>query len=192
MYAYNRRKEMIKNTVYITFILLLAVVSTYIIYNKFQKTRSVDFNSDSLDVTYHESTGDKITINKVTPVTDSVGLSSKAYSLSVNNNLTERVHYKIKIMDDKEENNNYEEDLLIPKEDIKVSIKINKEDTEIYDLSELEDDTLLDTEVVALGKDNISIRVWIKQDSKLPSGSDMYYNGIIKLVEEKEPLEVEE
>ena len=67
MYAYNRKKEMIKNTVYITFILLLAVVSTYIIYNKFQKTRSVDFNSDSLDVTYHESTGDKITISKVTP-----------------------------------------------------------------------------------------------------------------------------
>lgn len=192
MYAYNRRKEMIKNTVYITFILLLAVVSTYIIYNKFQKTRSVDFNSDSLDVTYHESTGDKITISKVTPVTDSVGLSSKAYSLSVNNNLTERVHYKIKIMDNKEENDNYEEDSLIPKDDIRVSIKVNKEDTEIFNLSELEDDTLLDTEVVALGKDNISIRVWIKQDSKLPSGSDMYYNGIIKLVEEKEPLEVEE
>ena len=81
MYAYNRKKEIIKNTVYITFILLIAVVSTYFIYNKFQKTRTVDFNSASLDVSYHEASGDRISINKVTPVTDSVGLSSKAYTI---------------------------------------------------------------------------------------------------------------
>ena len=100
MYAYNRKKEIIKNTVYITFILLIAVVSTYFIYNKFQKTRTVDFNSDSLDVSYHEASGDRISINKVTPVTDSVGLSSKAYTISVKNNLTENVHYKVKVLVD--------------------------------------------------------------------------------------------
>lgn len=190
MYAYNRKKEIIKNTVYITFILLIAVVSTYSIYNKFQKTRTVDFNSDSLDVSYHEASGDRISINKVTPVTDSVGLSSKAYTISVKNNLTENVHYKVKVLDDKEKKDEYDEELLIPKEDIRISVKVNKEDTEIYSLDELEDGVLLDTEVVALGNDNISIRVWIKQDSKLPAGSEMYYDGLIQLVEESSSVAI--
>ena len=190
MYAYNRKKEIIKNTVYITFILLIAVVSTYFIYNKFQKTRAVDFNSDSLDVSYHEASGDRISINKVTPVTDSVGLSSKAYTISVKNNLTENVHYKVKVLDDKEKKDEYDEELLIPKEDIRISVKVNKEDTEIYSLDELEDGVLLDTEVVALGNDNISIRVWIKQDSKLPAGSEMYYDGLIQLVEESSSVAI--
>lgn len=190
MYAYNRKKEIIKNTVYIAFILLIAVVSTYFIYNKFQKTRTVDFNSDSLDVSYHEASGDRISINKVTPVTDSVGLSSKAYTISVKNNLTENVHYKVKVLDDKEKKDEYDEELLIPKEDIRISVKVNKEDTEIYSLDELEDGVLLDTEVVALGNDNISIRVWIKQDSKLPAGSEMYYDGLIQLVEESSSVAI--
>ncbi len=190
MYAYNRKKEIIKNTVYITFILLIAVVSTYFIYNKFQKTRTVDFNSASLDVSYHEASGDRISINKVTPVTDSVGLSSKAYTISVKNNLTENVHYKVKVLDDKEKKDEYDEELLIPKEDIRISVKVNKEDTEIYSLDELEDGVLLDTEVVALGNDNISIRVWIKQDSKLPAGSEMYYDGLIQLVEESSSVAI--
>ena len=118
MYEYNRKKEIIKNTVYITFILLLAVVSTYFIYNKFQKNRSIDFNSASLDVTYREASGDKITIKRITPVTDSVGLSSKAYTMTVKNNLTEDVNYCIKIIDDTEENENYPEESLISKDNI--------------------------------------------------------------------------
>lgn len=183
MYTYNRKKEMIKNTVYITFILLLAVISTYFIYNKFQKNRSIDFNSDSLDVTYHEASGDKLTIKRITPVTDSVGLSSKAYTITVKNNLTERVNYQIKVLDNVEENDNYDTESLIPKEDIRISVKVNKEDTEIYSLDELEEKVLLDNEISALGTDNISIRLWIKQDTKLPAGSDMYYNGLIQLVE---------
>ncbi len=185
MYAYNRKKEIIKNTVYITFILLLAVISTYYIYNKFQKNRSIDFNSASLDITYHEASGDKLTIKKITPVTDSVGLSSKAYTLTVTNNLTENVNYQIKILDDKEANEEYEEESLIPKEDIRISVKVSKEETEIYNLDELteNDNILLDKEIEALDTDNISIRIWIKQDTKLPVGSDMYYNGIIQLIE---------
>ncbi|MBQ3297944.1 MAG: hypothetical protein IJG97_03970 [Bacilli bacterium] len=185
MYAYNRKKEIIKNTVYITFILLLAVISTYYIYNKFQKNRSIDFNSASLDITYHEASGDKLTIKKITPVTDSVGLSSKAYTLTVTNNLTENVNYQIKILDDKEANEEYEEESLIPKEDIRISVKVSKEETEIYNLDELTENNniLLDKEIEALDTDNISIRIWIKQDTKLPVGSDMYYNGIIQLIE---------
>ena len=189
-YKYNRRKEIIKNTVYITFILLLAVISTHFIYYKFQKTRSIDFNSDSLDVTYHEASGDRITIGRITPVTDSVGLSSKAYTLSVKNNLTEKVPYQVKVIDNAEENMNYEEESLIPKEDLRISVKVNKEETEIYNLDELEEGLLLETEIDALATNNISIRIWVKQDSKLPAGSEMYYNGLIQLVENNTSLAI--
>ena len=191
MYAYNRKKEIIKNTIYITFILLLAVISTYFIYNKFQKNRSIDFNSDSLDVTYHEASGDKISIKRITPVTDSVGLSSKAYTMTVKNNLTEKVRYAIKILDDEEANEDAEEDYLITNDNIRISVKVNKEETDIYNLDEL-DEVLLDREIEALGTDNISIRIWIKQDTKLPAGSKMYYNGLIQLVENNTSVAINE
>ena len=181
---YNRKKEIIKNTVYITFILLLAIISTYLIYHKFQDTRNIDFSSESLDVTYHDIKGDKVSIDKITPVTDSVGLSSKSHSISIKNNLTENVKYKIKLLDDKDAYEGLEEDKIIPKEDIRVSVKVNKKDTEIFDLVELEEGILLEDEIYALSTDYISIRLWIKQDSKLPSGEDMYYNGIIQIIEE--------
>lgn len=184
MYRYNRKKEIIKNTIYIIFILLLAVIPTYYIYNKFQGVRDISVNSTLLDVTYHENTGDKITLNKVTPVTDSVGLSSKAYNITIKNNLTEKVEYKVNLSDDIEK---IEEDLckdnLIPREVIKVSIKTSTNGTIIYNLNELEDNTLLVDSLEALEKKNISIRVWVKQDSGIPSGTKMHYHGKIKVEE---------
>lgn len=187
MYQINRRREIIKNTVYIFFILLLAIVSTYYIYNKFQGARNIDFNSESLDVTYHEKTGDKITLNKVIPVTDSVGLSSKAYLISIKNNLTEKVNYKLKIVDDLEcIQEEHCEDSLIPKEDIRISIKENRKNNKIYYLSELEDGLLLDDDIDALEKKNLSIRVWVKQDSTLPMNAKMYYHGIMQIIEDDE------
>ena len=184
MYYYNRKREIIKNTIYITFILLLAIISTYFIYNKFQENRNIDFNSESLDVTYHEASGDKIEIKKITPVTDSVGLSSKSYSVTLKNNLTERVAYTIKIVDDTKLNKKHLAEDLIPKEDIRISVKVNKGDKEIYNLNELED------EIDALKTNDISIRVFIKHDSKLPMGSKMYYHGIIQVIEENSSIAI--
>lgn len=185
MYTYNRKKQLIKSFTYIFFILLLAVVSTYLIYNKFQDNRSIDFNSESLDVTYHELSGDKLTLKKVTPVTDSVGLSSKAYLISIKNNLTEEVDYKIKILDDLETiAEDFCEDKQIPKEDIRISVKRNRGNNKIYYLSEVENGILLDETVEALDTDDISIRLWIKQDSTLPMGSSLHYHGLMQIVEE--------
>lgn len=191
MYKYNRKKELIKNVVYIFIILTLAIVSTYYIYHKFQGDRTVDFNSEFLDVTYHETTGDKLTISRVTPVTDSVGLSSKSYMISIKNNLTEKVGYKIKIVDDLEEivTDQCEEEL-IPKEDIRISVKVNKKSNKIYDLSELEEGILLDDNIEALGNNNISIRLWIKQDSTLSVGSRMHYHGIVQVIEDNNSLAI--
>lgn len=180
-----RKKEMMKNIIYITFILSIAIISTYIIYHKFQDNRDIDFSSQSLDVVYHEATGDKIALTKVIPVTDSVGLSSKSYSVSVQNNLTENVEYSIKILDDM--NTILEDDCgeyLIPKDDLRISVKLNKDDNEIYDFNELEDGVLIHHEIGALETDTILIRIWTKQDSTLPRGAKMHYHGILQLVEE--------
>lgn len=180
-----RKKELIKNIIYICFILTIAVISTYYIYHKFQDNRDIDFSSQSLDVVYHEESGDKIFLTKVIPVTDSVGLSSKSYSMSVQNNLTESVQYSIKIVDDDKTVLDDEcGEYLIPKEDLRISVKLNREDNEIYDFNDLEDGILLRNEIGALENDTISVRIWTKQDSTLPRGAKMHYHGILQLVEE--------
>ena len=98
MYSYNPKKEVMKNVIYIGIILLIAIISTYKIYYKFQDDRNVNFNSDSFVITFHEKTGAKVNITKVTPVTDSVGLSSNSYSFSIKNNLTEKAHFEVLLM----------------------------------------------------------------------------------------------
>jgi len=190
MFSYNQKKEFRKNIIYIFFILLLAVVSTHYIYYKFQGDRSVDFNSDSLDVTYHESTGDKIALTKVIPVTDSVGLSSMAYIISIKNNLTEKVDFKIKIIDDIQYIMDDNMEQWIPKEDIRISIKNGKQASKIYNFDELEDGILLEDTMEALEKKSLSIRLWIRQDSMLPTNSNLFYHGIMQVIEEDRSIAI--
>lgn len=175
------KKEIIKNTFIVGIILLFASISTYFIYNKFQTTRNVDYNSKSLDIVYHDN-GNKITIDKVTPMTDSVGLSSKSYNLTIKNNLTVPVDYKVRILDDAELDIEDEENL-IPKEDIRISIKEGKNQNKIYNLNELEKGILLDSSIDALDTNEIYIRVWVNKDSTLVSGSNLKYHGIIQVIE---------
>lgn len=178
------RKELIKNVVFTFFILLLAVISTYYIYHHFDDDRNIDFNSDSLDVTYREVTGDQISLTKVTPVTDSIGLTSKSYMITIQNNLTESVQYTVKVIDDLEKVLEDQcSDMQISKDNIRISIKLNKEENKIYPLDELENNVLLNHEIEALGKDSLAVRLWIKQDSDLPSGSKLHYHGKLQIVE---------
>ena len=185
MYSEIRKREIIKNTIFIIFILILAIIPTHYIYYKFQGNRNIDFSSESLDVVYHETSGDKLTISKVTPVTDSVGLSSsKAYNITIKNNLTERVNYKIRILQDVETILEDEcEEYLIPEDDIRISVKVNKKENKIYNLNELEDGLLLENTIEALDNNNIAIRLWVNQDSTLPRGAFLHYHGIIQVVE---------
>ena len=185
MYSYNPKKEVMKNVIYIGIILLIAIISTYKIYYKFQDDRNVNFNSDSFVITFHEKTGDKVNITKVTPVTDSVGLSSNSYSFSIKNNLTEKAHFEVRVVDDLESvTDDNCIDKLISKENIKVSIKNGKKDNKIYNLNELEDGVLLSDKISALEEREISVRVWIDKNSSLPIGSDMHYHGTIKVLED--------
>lgn len=185
MYSYNPKKEVMKNVIYIGIILLIAIISTYKIYYKFQDDRNVNFNSDSFVITFHEKTGDKVNITKVTPVTDSVGLSSNSYSFSIKNNLTEKAHFEVRLVDDLESvTDDNCIDKLISKENIKVSIKNGKKDNKIYNLNELEDGVLLSDKISALEEREILVRVWVDKNSSLPIGSDMHYHGTIKVLED--------
>lgn len=185
MYSYNPKKEVMKNIIYIGIILLIAIISTYKIYYKFQDDRNVNFNSDSFVITFHEKTGDKVNITKVTPVTDSVGLSSNSYSFSIKNNLTEKAHFEVRLVDDLESvTDDNCIDKLISKENIKVSIKNGKKENKIYNLNELEDGVLLSDKISALEEREISVRVWVDKNSSLPIGSDMHYHGTIKVLED--------
>ena len=185
MYSYNPKKEVMKNVIYIGIILLIAIISTYKIYYKFQDDRNVNFNSDSFVITFHEKTGDKVNITKVTPVTDSVGLSSNSYSFSIKNNLTEKAHFEVRLVDDLESvTDDNCIDKLISKENIKVSIKNGKKDNKMYNLNELEDGVLLSDKISALEEREISVRVWVDKNSSLPIGSDMHYHGTIKVLED--------
>ena len=185
------RREIIKSVVIVSIILLIAVVSTYYIYHKFQNDRNVDFNSESLTVVFHDTLGDHLQITKVTPVTDSVGLSSNSYSLSITNNLTVGVPYQIKIIPDtsKVEEDGCE-DILIPEEDIRISVKVGKKDNKIYNLSDLENGILLMDEVDALKTEAVSIRIWVNKDSSLPAGSKMHYHGLIQVIENEDILAI--
>lgn len=181
---YNRKKELLKSGLIITFILLIAVASTYYIYNKYKKEYNVDYNSKSLEIVFHERSGDQVALTKVTPLTDSVGLSTKAYTFTIKNNLTESVKYKVKLTDDiiataEDDCGEYQ----IPKETIKVAVKSDKLNNVIYNLNELEDGLLISDKIKALGEEDFTIRVWVGRNSSVPNGTTLHYHAKIQVIE---------
>ena len=81
----NALKYRKREVLMVIFIFLFAIITTKYIYDKFNGSSNVDYNTDTLDVTFHEKSGADVNILKVTPVTDSVGLSSKAYKFTIKN-----------------------------------------------------------------------------------------------------------
>ena len=189
---YNRKKEIIKNIVIISVILFIAVFSTYYIYEKFNNDDVIDYSSESLDIVFHEDEGEELNITKITPLTDSVGLSSKAHTITITNNLTESVKYKINVVDnnDKILAQNCE-GITIPKDEIKVSIKEENEETKIYKLSEIEETgILISTKAKALEEKKFTIKIWVSNETTLPSGSIHHYHGLIQVIENDTTLAI--
>ena len=187
---YNYRKERIKSAIIICLILFLAVFATHHIYYKFQNERNIDYSSESLDITFHEETGDRVNLTKVTPVTDAVGLSSTAYTFTIKNNMTIPVNYTIKLVDDiqtvfEENCSEYQ----MPKDIIRIGIREDNKKTEIYTLSELQSGTLKETKVDALEEKNYTVRIWTIQ-SALQSGSIRHYHGRIQIVEDNKEVAI--
>lgn len=175
----------------ITLILGIAAIATYQIYHKFVHERTTDYNSESLEITFHEKTGNKVTIIKAAGVTDSVGLSSKAYTFSIKNNSNQKVKYKLLLVDD---NDTIEEDNClgkeIPKEFLRVSIKKNDQKAEIYSFDELENDILSNEEIKNGEEKEYAIRVWVTNSTDLPSLTNLHYHGIIQILENDNSLAV--
>src|SRR5699024_881286 len=174
----------------ICFILAIAIFATHHIYYKFQNERNTDYSSESLDITFHEETGDKVALTRVTPVTDAVGLSSQSYTFTIKNNMTIPVDYTIKLVDDLEmvfEDNCGE--IEMPKDIIRVAIK-SEEKTEIYTLSELEDGVLETDKIKPLDEEEYTIRVWTTQNTTLQAGSTRHYHGKIQIVEHENQISI--
>ena len=186
----NYKKQRIKSVIIICFIFALAIFATHHIYYKFQNERDTDYSSESLDITFHEETKDKVTLTKVTPVTDAVGLASQAYTFTIKNNMTIPVNYTIKLVDDLEKIFEDEcSDYQMPKDSIRVSIKDDKK-TEIYNLSDLTDNVLKKEKIKALGEKEYVIRVWTRQDTSIKAGTVRHYHGEIQIIEDDNQLAI--
>lgn len=188
---YNRKKYILKNVIIITFILLVAIIATHAIYDKFTKERETDYSSESLDIVFHDVAGANIDITKPTLVNDAIGLSSKAYTLTIKNNLTEPVKYQLKLVDNAEKIILDDcAELQIPKEIIRVSVKEDSSKNNIYTLSELSDNNLDLGEIDALAEKNYSIRIWVTNTSEANISKNLHYHGIIQVIENETDLAV--
>ncbi len=181
----NSIKYRKKEILIIVIILTFALVATYNIYYKFSDKESTDYNTDTLDVTFHEKNGDQINITRHTPVTDSVGLSSKAYTFTIKNNTNKSIKYSININDNDElyksdKCNKYK----IPKNIIKLSIHNDREKNNIYNLSDLINGNVINRIIKANREENYTVRFWISNKSTQNTGTKMHYHGIIKVEDE--------
>lgn len=175
-----RKKEIVS----IAIILLFALISTHYIYYKFKDARDIDYNSATLDITFHGKSGDLVDITKVAPVTDSVGLSSTAYTFTIKNNTNKNIKYSIKIEDNekqvkKDECGEYQ----IPHNLIKFSIHKEKEENNIYILSNLVNGEVLERVIKAGQQEEYTMRFWIANNT-LPTGSNLHYHGKIVVTDE--------
>lgn len=174
-----RKKELL----IIAFILLFALFATNRIYYKFKDSNNVDYNTSTIDTTFHEKTGAEVNINKVVPMTDSLGLSTRAYTFTIKNNTNSSLKYSISI-----ENNDLmiEEDdcseMQIPHNLIKFSIHKKGEKNNIYTLSNLVNGEILTRIIKANHEEEYTMRFWISKDA-LMTGTKLHYHGLIKVTD---------
>lgn len=176
-----RKKEIIT----ISIILLFAIFTTNYIYNKFKNSGSVDYNTDTLDVTFYEKSGSEVNLNKVIPVTDSVGLSSKAYKFTITNNTNSSLRYSININDNKKliEKDDCKE-YQIPHNIIRFSIHKKGEKNNIYTLNDLINGKVLSRIIKAKKTEEYVMRFWIINNNTLPTGAKLHYHGSIDIIDE--------
>ena len=95
MYQAYYKKQRRKSIIIITFLVLFSLISTYLIYEKFANSRDKDYDTGKMEVVFHEKNGNEISLDKFTPVTDAIGLSSPSYTFTVINNTDKKVKYGI-------------------------------------------------------------------------------------------------
>lgn len=181
-YKQLRRKELTKTFIFTVFILLFASFSTYYIYDKFEDSRDFLVASDSLEVVFHDASD--VSITKITPVSDSVGLSSKAYTFTIKNNTMTKVRYKVKVVSDTEK---IQEDdcssFQAPLNIIKTGIHKEGEVSTILNLDDLEDGEIVTDYLAPQREVKYTLRFWVSQNT-LSLGNHLHFHGKIKVVED--------
>ena len=184
MYQKYYRRHMIKSAIIIIFLLAFAIISTYLIYHNFSSARERDVDTGEMEVVFHGKEGNKINLTRFTPVSDAVGLSSTEYSFTVKNNTDSSVRYKIVL----EENTKRmsKDDCInstIPKELLKLSLRVDHQTPTAMILSEYQDNVLFEDTLDSNSEEDYSIRLWaINSDFVIDRNS--HYHAIIKVIEE--------
>lgn len=167
----------------ITLILIFALIATNRIYYKFKNSNNVDYNTSTIDTTFHEKTGAEVNINKVVPMTDAIGLSTHAYTFTIKNNTNSSLKYlisiddnELKVIDDKCS------EFQIPHNLIKFSIHKKGEKNNIYTLSNLVNGEVLTRIIKANQEEEYTMRFWVTNDS-VSSGVKLHYHGLIKVTD---------
>ncbi len=173
----------LKQLLKIGIILLFAIIPTYYIYNNFKDQRDQIRSSESLSITFHESEGDKVTLKEVVPVTDSVGLSSRAYTFTIKNNLEAPVKYSVKLTEDIDA---IEKDDCamnrIPMQVLKVGIHKDKQENQILSFNTITDNTLTTGTIKGYGSEEYTVRIWV-QKGTLATDNNLHFHGILQVVE---------
>ena len=181
----NALKYRKREVLMVIFIFLFAIITTKYIYDKFNGSSNVDYNTDTLDVTFHEKSGADVNILKVTPVTDSVGLSSKAYKFTIKNNTNSSIKYSINLKQNDElikKDNCLESQ--IPTNIVRFSIHKNDEKNNIYTVSDLVNGHILSRIIKANKSEEYTMRFWTVNNNAIPTGAKLHYHSTIDVVDE--------
>ena len=181
----NALKYRKREVLMIIFIFLFAIITTKYIYNKFNDSSNVNYNTDTLDVTFHEKSGADVNILKVTPVTDSVGLSSKAYKFTIKNNTNSSIKYSINLKQNDElikKDNCLESQ--IPTNIVRFSIHKNDEKNNIYTVSDLVNGHILSRIIKANKSEEYTMRFWTVNNNEIQTGAKLHYHSTIDVVDE--------
>lgn len=185
MYQAYYKKQRRKSMIIIIFLITFAVVSTYLIYEKFSTSRNTDYEAGEMEVVFHEKRGNEVSLTKFTPVTDAVGLTSPSYTFTVKNNTSESVKYKVKLVLDKDKmKSDGCSEKQIPNELLKLSFRKDHQAPKAYILSEFTDSVIY-TDTLEAGKsEDYSIRLWAI-DSNFLVDKTSHYHALIEVEEEE-------
>ena len=179
-YKMLQKKEWRRNFIFIFIVLVFATISTYLIYNEFKSVRDYKMRLPNISVTYHE--GDTIEVPKYVAVTDAVGLSTNPYNITVKNNTNKKVYFSIKLSDYKKKNKKYKDSTFLPRSALKVSVHEKGEQTDIYNMDDI-DDELVSKTLKPKEESDYKIRVWGTKSS-LDDDDNYYYIGKLKVIGE--------
>ena len=184
MYQKYYRKHMIKSAIIIIFLFAFAIISTYLIYNNFSNARQKDVDTGEMEVIFHSQAGNKINLTRFTPVSDAVGLSSTEYDFTVKNETENSVSYKIVLeQNPKRIANDGCEYKTIPKELLKLSLRVDHKTPVAKILSEYENNIIYEDTLEPNSEEDYSIRLWaINNDFVIDR--DSHFHAIINVVEE--------